>query len=354
TTPPADIRGEGIGDGFGPAPIVHARDYDGIPANNSADGKCASPFPANTFSNINGNGPAIVMCEDGLIGSDVKSNYIMDAGGGGVVMARPSLLMYGGLFEYSLPGMRIQSDDAALLRTWLASGSGHMATISGSSVSYDIENGDHIINASSRGPNPTVPSVIRPDVIAPGWVIVSAVEGNEYTLGLGTSFASPAAAGAAALIQVERPGWSAAEVQSAIVSTAIYTYATKADWVTPADPFDVGAGRVYVADAINAGLLFDESVANFMTADPARNGDPEQLNLATLAQADCVAQCQWVRTVSNALATTGSWTVDIHAPAGISLTVSPSSFSLAPGATQSFTVTATINGAAEGSWQFGR
>ena len=355
STPPAAIRGEGISAGYGPAPIVHARDYDGIPPSSSSDGQCRDPFPAGTFSNINGSGiPAIVMCEDGGVAGGVKSDNILAGGAGGIVVSRPSLLMYGGLFDYSLPGMRIQSDEAAALRGWLASGSGHTATISGSSLAYHMENGDHLISFSSRGPNPTAPSVIRPDVIAPGWIAVSAEEGGSYALGSGTSFASPVAAGAAALIGAERPDWTVAEIQSAIVATAIYTHATKEDWTTPADPFDAGAGRVYVADAINAGLLFDESASNFALADPARNGQPAQLNLASLAQANCVTSCQWVRTVRNALPVTGSWTVAIQAPAGISLTVTPASFSLAPGAQQTFTVTATIAGAPEGVWGFGR
>ena len=355
TTPPADMRGEAISPAYGPAPIVHARDYDGISPGGTGDGECRTPFPANTFSNVDGSGmPAIVVCENGGVGGVAKSDNVLAGDAGGIVLGRPSQLQYGGLFGYSLPGMRLQADDFAALGVWLASGSGHTATISGSSRSYDVENGDHVISDSSRGPNPSEPDVMRPDVMAPGFFVISALEPSIYGFGTGTSFSSPYAAGAALLIQHEHPDWSVAQIQSAIMSTAVYTAATKEDWLTPADPFDMGSGRVYVANAINAGLLFDESAANFQLADPSRNGDPASLNIASLTQNNCVRNCAWARTVTNALTTSGSWTAHIEAPAGITITVSPISFTLAPGASQTFTVSVDATNGMEGSWAYGR
>ena len=73
---------------------------------------------------------------------------------------------------------------------------------------------------SSGGPAP-VSLALKPDVTAPGVGILSSVPAHDGTWEQldGTSMASPHVAGAAALLLQRHPGWTVAQVKSALVST---------------------------------------------------------------------------------------------------------------------------------------
>ncbi|MBO7942922.1 S8 family serine peptidase, partial [Streptomyces sp. S9] len=96
------------------------------------------------------------------------------------------------------------------------------------------------------------------------------ISGFEQQVGLlsGTSMASPHHAGAAALVRQARPGWSVAEIKSALMMTAKQEV-FREDGVTQADPFDTGSGRIQVDQAVNAGLVLNETTARYQAADPA-------------------------------------------------------------------------------------
>ncbi|MGD8487875.1 MAG: S8 family serine peptidase, partial [Anaerolineae bacterium] len=255
---------------------------------------------------------------------------------------------------YELPGTHLNYADAEALRTWLASGSGHQATISDAVAVVDNDYGDRMAVSSSRGPNDPVPSVIKPDVIAPGSDILAAYKTpEEYNMISGTSMSSPHAAGAAALLLSVHPGWTPAEVQAALVSTAESAGVVSHDWATPAGAFDRGGGRVNVSQAAEAGFVLDETPANFVNADPALDGDPSALNLASLGNAQCVGSCSWTRVLSSTWDSAVQWDVSHAADTGVSLTIEPTTFELAPGATQLLTITADVSGASADQWHFG-
>ena len=63
---------------------------------------------------------------------------------------------------------------------------------------------------------------------------------------------SPHIAGSAILLQALHPTWTPGQIKSALMTTAT-TDVVKEDLVTPADPFDFGAGRVDLTVAGNPG-----------------------------------------------------------------------------------------------------
>jgi hypothetical protein len=94
----------------------------------------------------------------------------------------------------------------------------------------------------------------------------------------------------------------------------------------------------------------DETFANFLAANPTGGTiNIKTLNLPTLRNLACTPDCTWTRTVKNQLTTSGTWNVTGSTPSGtgtgFTVTGSPASFTLAPGATQVVTFTATPNGA---------
>jgi hypothetical protein len=145
-------------------------------------------------------------------------------------------------------------------------------------------------------------------------------------------------AGTAALMRALHGNWTAAEIHSALVSTAKSDGVRKEDGTKPADAFDMGGGRVDLTKAGKAGLTLDVAAADFTAANPETGGDPSSLNLATLGEDDCDGESTWSAVASG--------------PKALRITVSPAQFTLAPNATQELTITADVRKLPVGQWNF--
>jgi subtilisin family serine protease len=356
---PAVMRGKGVSSGYGPAPIVYAGDYGSALCGEGPalpDGSSTvNPFPPGTFNG------EIVVCDRGEYGRVAKGQNVKDAGAGGYVLLNDEASGDSLVGDaHALPGVHLTYRDGLALKAWLASGSGHTGTITGMGVDESPENGDVMASFSSRGPNPSVRDLIKPDVTAPGVDILAPFNLTDptappaYGVISGTSMSSPHTAGAAALVRALRPEWSPDEVRSALVTTGVTSGVLKEDGATAADPFDMGGGRVDLGAAGRAGLVLDETIANYEAANPSDGGEPSALNLPTLAHGACAGICSWTRVVKSAATTAVTWTATADAPAGLALSVEPSSFTLEPGATQTLTVTADSRAVGGDGWHFGR
>jgi hypothetical protein len=359
TTPPANMIGLAVTKGYGPATIVYAGAYgyplcgDG-PANDATGEAAINPFPAGTFHG------EIVVCDRGTYGRVEKGQNVMEGGAGGYVLVNDAASGDSLVGDaYTLPGVHLTFNDGIVLKTWLATAGTHTASIKGQSIDIQPANGDVMASFSSRGPDTSVPTVLKPDISAPGVDILAAfatpatnpLGNNEYAIESGTSMASPHTAGAALLVRALHRDWTPDQVRSALMTTAV-TSMRKEDAATTASPFDRGSGRVDLTRAGKAGLLFNEIADNYQAADPSLGGDPTTLNLASLAQPECAATCSWTRTVTGSASGTVTWTASVTAPAGMSLTVSPASFSLANGAARTITFTADVTGLPFAQYRF--
>ena len=106
---------------------------------------------------------------------------------------------------------------------------------------------------SSGGPTP-VSLALKPDVTAPGVSILSSVPAHDGSWSFfdGTSMASPHVAGAAALLLQRHPGWTVAQVKSALVSTGGPVTGASGREVAPTRE---GGGMIWLPRADNP-LLF--------------------------------------------------------------------------------------------------
>lgn len=197
------------------------------------------------------------------------------------------------------------------------------ATVDGTAPQEFITaNADIIAGFSSRGPTPFT-FLIKPDVTAPGVNVFSSVFDGEFAFFQGTSMATPHVAGAAALLLDLHPGWSPADVKSALVNTAKRPVWRHTDGTTPTGVLDRGGGRIDL-DAANATpLTIDSASASF------GRFIGNQLASGTRKLA--------VRNVSGS---TQECSVSVSGPAIV--TASLSAFTLAPGG--STTLTLTLNG----------
>ncbi len=222
------------------------------------------------------------------------------------------------------------------------------------SVIYHQPWEDVMAGFSSRGPSQF--ELLKPDYTAPGVNILAAVSNLsavQYAFYQGTSMSSPHGAGSAALMIDLHPSWSPSEVKSALAMTADPAPVLDSDGVTPADPYDMGSGRLYLSDAAIAGLVMHETHANYVAANPSLGGEPKTLNQPSMVDYDCVSSCSWTRVVSSTLNSSVGWTVTTNITSSVDLNVSPAGFTLASGASQSLTITADILSGVAGQTYFG-
>ena len=263
-----------------------------------------------------------------------------------------------------LPGLEISSAASDELLAWLAVGTGHVASISATSFVEDTDAEDILAPGSSRGPNLGV-DVIAPTVTAPGVAVAAAQSWNDgdpsddFTVTGGQSLAAPHVAGAGALLTQVRPGWTPAQMQSALMTTAFPGVVDGYDGLL-ATPFEQGSGRIDVAAALRAGLLFDETFDDYLAADPATGGDPRTLNLPSFADSECVVSCGWTRVATVPADTSApvpdelTWTASVDADSGLAVDVELEPATVSPGDAMAITVTAEVSAGQEGGHRFAR
>ncbi|PON47111.1 Subtilase [Parasponia andersonii] len=160
---------------------------------------------------------------------------------------------------------------------------------------------------SSRGPFVRSPSVLKPDVLAPGssilasWSPVHKVAEvhskplfSHFKIISGTSMAAPHVSGVAALIKAIRPGWSPAAIRSAIMTTANPLDSTRSpikdagNFDHPASPIDIGAGFIVPNKAIDPGLVYDATAEDYVKLLCSLNYTANQMKIITKSNPDCV------------------------------------------------------------------
>jgi hypothetical protein len=148
---------------------------------------------------------------------------------------------------------------------------------------------------------------------------------------------SPHAAGVSALVRAAHPSWTPGQVKSALMTSSIQQV-LKPDGVTPADPFNTGAGSIRANRAIHPTLTFDVAARDYaaLAADPLHRVDA---NTPSISVPTFSGSLTTTRRAVNVSGAARSFTVTTTAPSGASITVSPSSFSLAAGASQQLTIT---------------
>jgi subtilisin family serine protease len=327
----------------GPLPVVlsSAAPY--------SDALCADPAPPGTFTG------RIVACERGEVARALKGFNVLQGGAAGMILYNPTLA-------------DIETDNHWLPTVHLADGTDFLAFMGGHTgvtASFpDAEEregpADVLAAFSSRGP---AGGFVKPDVTAPGVQILAGntpfpgnpadgagPPGELYQAIAGTSMAAPHVAGAGALLAALHPEWSPGQIRSALMTTAT-TDLVKEDLTTPADPFDMGSGRIDLNVAGTAPLTFDETADRFFAlgADPAHAVD---LNIPSINAPVMPGRLTTTRTATNTSGRRQRFDVTTTAPDGATLRVTPRRFTLAAG--ESITFNVTIEAPVPGPQQFGR
>jgi subtilisin family serine protease len=171
---------------------------------------------------------------------------------------------------------------------------------------------------------------VKPDAVAPGVNVLSSIPHQFcvtppcFAFFQGTSMATPHLAGGAAVVRWAHPGWTAADVRSAIVNTSDRGVLKTSTAGTPATDVQlIGAGRENVFRAVTAKVALDPVSVSF-GALPSGAGQTKTFDVL-------------VRNLTGAGA---SYTVGVGAgDASVAYSVAPSSLTLGPGDAATVTVT---------------
>ncbi|XVF39909.1 hypothetical protein PTKIN_Ptkin01aG0070800 [Pterospermum kingtungense] len=157
-----------------------------------------------------------------------------------------------------------------------------------------------VTSYSSRGPSYSCPSVLKPDLMAPGDFVLAAWPSNiavarinddvlfsNFNLLSGTSMACPHASGVAALIKGAYPDWSPAAIRSALMTTSDAVDDTGSPIkdigtsLRPATPLAMGAGHINPNKALDPGLVYDATVEDYVNLLCGLNFTAKQIQIIT-------------------------------------------------------------------------
>ncbi|VAI17598.1 unnamed protein product [Triticum turgidum subsp. durum] len=258
----------------------------------------------------------VVVCSQGVgawAGFDVER-----AGGAGMISA-DGRIRFGDAVRaqpFNLSGLLLSSTGGKKLDDYMSSVAYPVASFNFTCDTITGENRAPMVACfSSRGPNPIVPEILKPDVIAPGVNILAAWSGAaspsgsdmdarrvEYNILSGTSTACPHVAGVAALIKKRHGDWTPAMIRSALVTTAgpldkdgrdiVDSGSAIGAAVMGATPLAAGAGFVLPRLAMDPGLVYDAGTQDYVDFLCTLNYTVEQMRQFVPELSRCGSSCR--------------------------------------------------------------
>ncbi|WHM40851.1 S8 family serine peptidase [Streptomyces sp. BPTC-684] len=320
----------------------------------------------------------IVICTRGKNARIQKSAEVKRAGGIAMVLANTTDAQELVAEVHSVPTVHVNATDGAAVKAY-AAGTGATARLG--AVRSVPQRAPEVAGFSSSGPDPlTGGDLLKPDLTAPGVDIAAGVvpggtngvfEGG-FGLMSGTSMSAPHIAGLALLIRAQHPDWSPMAVKSALMTTA-YTMDNQNRPIqrsgADATPLDYGSGHVAPAAALDPGLVYDSTSAewtDFLCSGPrasqagdggscaaARKIDRSDFNYPSIAVGALTGRQTVTRTVTNVGSTKAVYKAALEVPDGFQARVSPNVLEIEPGASARYTVDFTQTDAVYDAWSFG-
>ncbi|XP_022879898.1 subtilisin-like protease SBT1.9 [Olea europaea var. sylvestris] len=164
-----------------------------------------------------------------------------------------------------------------------------------------------LAESSSRGPARSYPGILKPDIMAPGVLILATYDpyanaarinnniflASDYALLSGTSMACPHISGIVALLKAAHPDWSPAAIRSAMMTTANPLDNTQkpikdtGNNNNDAPPLEMEAGQVDPNRALDPGLIYDATTLDFINLVCSMNFTHEQTQSIIRSSYNC-------------------------------------------------------------------
>ncbi|KAH9657072.1 subtilisin-like protease SBT3.9 [Citrus sinensis] len=291
---------------------------------------------------------------------------VLDSGGVGLIFAKfPTKDVH---FSFGIPYIQVDFAIGTSLLTYMEANRNPIVKFSFTKTVIGQQISPEVAFFSSRGPSSLSPSVLKPDIAAPGvnilasWSPVSNLEQTDHVtpnyipqfnfkVESGTSMSCPHISGIVALLKAIHPTWSPAAIKSAIVTTASlkdeYAQSIVAEGAPhkQADPFDYGGGHVDPNKAMDPGLVYDMEVSDYVrflcamgynnsaislmnrastTCNDKSTKFLVNLNLPSITIPELKKSITVSRQVTNVSPMNSVYTARVQAPAGTTVRVEPS------------------------------
>ncbi|MBA0879695.1 hypothetical protein Goshw_019944 [Gossypium schwendimanii] len=243
----------------------------------------------------------IIVCQDPYTEDSLNDqfNNINLAGNVAGVFISNSSDVYDHL-KSSFPAIFLQEKDGATVVDFIKTNTDPKASIVFKKTILGVEPSPKVTSYTSRGPSYSCPSVLKPDLMAPGDSVLAAWPPNleapsvnddlmysKFNLLWGTSMACPHVSGIGALLKAVYPNWSPAAIRSALMTTSDQIDNTGSPIkdigrsLQPADPLAMGAGHVNPNKALNPGLIYDATVQDYIDLLCGLNFTQKQIKTIT-------------------------------------------------------------------------
>ncbi|XP_019166764.1 PREDICTED: subtilisin-like protease SBT5.6 [Ipomoea nil] len=357
-------------------PLVYAGDVE-IPGSTTIPGFCRQ----DTLSPEKVKGK-VVFC---LTGGLSQTLEVERAGGAAVILGSIGSEIQVESFLITATNIFNPSGTDAILK-YILTNKNPVATLIPGKTIFGAKPSPAMAPFTSLGPSYPEPNILKPDITAPGLNILAAwseasspLEQPEdhrsvkYNIISGTSMSCPHVSAVVALLKAIHPDWSGAAIKSAIMTTAttknVKGEAIKDAYGEVAGPFHYGAGHIQPSKAADPGLVYDSTYMDYLlfvcssigtTLDPSykcpkKASSPSNLNYPSLAIAQLKGSMVVKRTVTNVGSANTTYSVEVKAPTGYSVKISPTELKfMEVGEKQSFFVSVKVESVKKvGEFEFG-
>ncbi|KAK3200170.1 hypothetical protein Dsin_023585 [Dipteronia sinensis] len=302
----------------------------------------------------------ILVCLRGENGRVEKGSLAAKAGAVGMILANNKESGNEILADaHFLPASHINFTDGLSVFAYINSTKTPGAYMTRVKTDLNTEPSPVMASFSSRGPNVIEPSILKPDITAPGVDVIAAYSeavgptGEEsdnrrlpFYIASGTSMSCPHVSGIVGLLKTLHPDWSPSAIKSAIMTTARIRAGSSGPMLDSnnmkATPFAYGAGHVRPNRAVDPGLVYDMTTDDYLNFLCAKGYDeniirklflgkpylcPKSFKLAdfnypTITVPNLNGSVTVTRRVKN-VGSPGSYNVRVKAPGRVSVTVEP-------------------------------
>lgn len=358
----SSYNGVGLGAAVPSAPLVYAGNVALASANVTEAQLC---YPGTL--NPNQVAGKIVVCDRDVIARTDKSRAVQMAGGVGMILVNRSVNSVNADLHF-VPTVHLDAPVRTAIIAYASAADATASLSAGAQIAGALA--PTMAALSSRGPLLTGDgNLLKPDITAPGVDVLAAVSpigynGRSYDFLSGTSMSSPHIAGIAALMKDLYPSWSPAAIKSALMTTAAQT--TNQGTPIAGGAFAYGAGHVAPNPAMNPGLVFDAGFVDYLgflcgTQLPASSCtssgvpvlSPSNLNVPSIAIGALAGAQTVIRTATNVSGQSATFSAVASGLTGMSVSISPASFTLAPGQSQQIRISFSNTSAALNAYASG-
>ncbi|KAI3460189.1 hypothetical protein Pfo_016852 [Paulownia fortunei] len=249
-------------------------------------------------------GYGIVICENGFVYNQMYHVSQSNAAAAIFISDDPETFEFS---DFMYPGVVISTKDAPIVIDYATKGVKPFASIKFQQTLVGTKPAPVVASYTSRGPAPSYPGILKPDVMAPGSLVLASWIPNTRTASIGsnialtsdfvavsgTSMACPHASGIAALLKGAHPEWSPAAIRSAMVTTANPLDNTQ-NYIRDsffnyeiATPLAMGAGHIDPNRALDPGLIYDATPQDYVNLLCSMNFTHNQISTITRSSNNC-------------------------------------------------------------------